>query len=365
MIFLKLIASLWRMVVAGFLAALMIGCASYVRPVPMAESKIPAAKVADAKLAVTRIFDLARATEAVADANAEICLLKAPRVGFLALINPALKDPELRAAYLLAGLTGDTKLFSVNKKTEAVDGKIIAQVADEKIGPGEAGKAWLTTLTNIREKKPFKVYFSDRTSMEFEYKDSCGGIVLTDINPADEPLNMGVGVELLPPNWLDAAKTDDERYFLSGRSLYYSSDAGQATLNRALIPGALLNATVRVFTLGLSRLVGEPMNSVVRMQRRSVLKEADAFGLQAAVRAGASPEKIMAFVNRLAAQKEKATAFQELWFEDGRADALAKVAAPLITKSNLSPTPVSLSSMIEPSADLMGVGTLEILQIPN
>jgi hypothetical protein len=145
----------------------------------------------------------------------------------------------------------------------------------------------------------------------------------------NEPTDFGFGTEILPMEWFQSAKSQDERLFLAGRSLYFASDAGAAKLNNGLLAGAAINGVLTGLTLGISRNFVDTKLTVTHMMRESVLKQADEFGLKAAVRAGADPKAVLEFVERLAAEGKGATRFKELWFEDGRVDALSVVAVEL------------------------------------
>jgi predicted Zn-dependent protease len=89
--------------------------------------------------------------------------------------------------------------------------------------------------------------------------------------------------------------------------------------------------------------------TVTHMVRNGLLKEADAFGLKAAVRAGADPKVVLAYVERMAAEKEGVTKFKELWFEDGRVNALFVVAGDLIAKAALATRSLDVAHADAPS----------------
>ena len=99
--------------------------------------------------------------------------------------------------------------------------------------------------------------------------------------------------------WFSSAHSRDERLFLAGRSLYFASDAGAATLNKGLLGGAALNGMLTGLTMGLSRFFVYTKFTVTHMMREAVLNEADEFGLKTAVRAGADPKMVMAYVERM------------------------------------------------------------------
>lgn len=318
-------------VLLAICAASLVGCASYRPPVAMPETKIPALKLTQAsnQLETLKLFN--RDIEAVAAASADVCLHRGPRLAFISLVNPQWKDEELRAAFLLAGLRAQPQFVSTGLSTQAFDGKYIAKVGTEVIHPGEAGKAYSTAIMLAQKKQgdpTVSMEFTDQTKVALKPLVGCSGLVLADFGE-NEPLNFGAGWELLSLAWFSSAQSGDERMFLAGRSLYFASDAGAATLNKGLLGGAAINGVLTGLTMGLSRLFIDTKLTVTHVMRQGVLKEADEFGLRAAVRAGANPKKVMAYVERMAIEKANLTKFKELWFEDGRVMALAAVAVEL------------------------------------
>lgn len=312
-------------------AASLFGCASYHPPMAMPEAKIPSSKLSDARNLLETLKVLNRDIEAVAAASADVCLHRGPRVAFISLVNPPLKDEELRAAFLVAGLRAQPQFISTGPSTQALDGKYITKVGTEVIRPGEAGKAYSTAIMLAHEKHggpTVSLEFTDKTKVALMPLMGCSGLVLADLGE-NEPLDFGVGWELLSLAWFSSAHSRDERLFLAGRSLYFASDAGAVTLNKGLLGGAALNGVLTGLTMGLSRLFVDTKLTVTHMMREGVLKEADEFGLRAAVRAGANPKLVMAYVERMTIEKVKSTKFKELWFEDGRVMALAAVADAL------------------------------------
>lgn len=316
----------------------LIGCASYNAPTPMTEASIPAAKLQEARVAVASLTAIAKSIEAVALANVNVCKHKANRMMFVALQNPPEKDNELRAAYVHAGLTEQPRLISTDVSTNGIDGKFITKVGNEEIGAGEVSQALASAYSLIREKKPLKMEFSDKTKSTIAVKEGCAGTVWVDIG-SYEPKNYGTGVEVLSLDWFIHAKSEDARRFLAGRAFYYSSDEGMEKISSQFYVGAVANGLIRVVTLGLSEFVVDAKDTFTRMARFSVLKEADEFGLRAAVTSGADPVVILAFVRYMASQKKEATAMEELWFEDAREEALAKVVANLAAKNIAAITP--------------------------
>ena len=324
----KRASTLCKLALAAAVSTWLVGCASYREPVRMAEASIPAAKLEEARKVVASLSTIARSAEAVALAGSELCKNKANRLPFFFFQNPPLKDAELRAAYVVAGLTEQPRLISTDSASSSVDGKFITKVGREDIGVGEVTKAWVSSTALIRNKQPVDMEFSDGTKFTIPVKEGCGGVVLVDIGTF-EPQNFGGGVEGLSLEWFSQAQSEDERRFLVGRSLFYTSDDGRDTLAKGLFAGAALNGVLTGLTLGWSRAFIDTKVTVTRLARSSVLKEADAFGLRVAVRAGANPNAIMAFVRRMALQKEAATPMKELWFDDARDTALERVSEQL------------------------------------
>jgi hypothetical protein len=302
----------------------------------MQEANISASKLADARKAVEAIKGLNRDIESVAAASADVCLLKGRRFPFIALVNPQYKDEELRAAYLVAGLQAQPQFISTGPSTQSADGKYITKVGPEIIHSGDVGKAYETAMKLTHEKQgvpSVTLEFTDKSNVTLKPYDGCAGIVYVDVGTY-EVANFGLGLEILSTSWFDSTHNRDERLFLAGRSLYFASDAGAARINKGLLGGAALNGILTGLTMGISRRFVDTKFMVTRMMRSGVFKEADDFGLRAAVRAGADPKMVLAYVQRMAKEKENATDFKELWFEDGRVEALAATVVNVLGTLN-------------------------------
>lgn len=343
-----------KLALAAIVSSWVVGCASYREPVRMAQASIPAAKLEEARKAVASHSTISKSVEEVALAGSELCKSKAHRLPFVVLQNPQLPDAELRAAYVVAGLTGQPKLISTDSATSSIDGKFITKVGREDIGVGEVTKAWGSATALIRNKQPVDMEFSDGTKLTIPVREGCGGVVLIDIG-GFEPRNYGVGMEVLSLDWFSQAQSEDERRFLVGRALYYTSDDGRDTLVKGLYAGAAANGVLTGLTFGLSRAFIDTKDTFTRIARSSVLKEADAFGLRVAVQAGAKPDVILSFVRRMALQKEAATPMKELWFEDARDVALERVSAKLVADR----VAAAASAEIAIAASNSGLGSAE------
>jgi hypothetical protein len=317
------------LIAALFVLSLISGCASYQKPVAMAQDKISPQKMAQARRTVDIMESSAKDVQTIALANSDACMYKGARLPFVFFANPQFKDPELRAAFLHAGWTEQPKLVAVSEAAKAVDGKFITKVGTEEIGFGEAGKAYWLALELAKTKKPVNLTFSDGSQATIETSESCLGITSVELGH-EVPFNVGTGVELLPVSWALTATNHDEMLFLLGRSLYFSSSDGALSLNRALFGGAFTNGLITGLTFGLSKFFVDTKQTFVSMTRSSHLKEADTFGFKAARRAGADPVKVMAFVRRMST--DKLVTWEELRFGDGRLQALEILAAlPLQT----------------------------------
>lgn len=321
--FLSLVAAIIAVIVTT-------GCASYTAPVDLLEANISPKKMAEARHAISTIISNAKLGEEVASASASVCSRQGKRLPFLALSNPQFADRELRSAYLKAGLTENVKLFAVSSEAMAFDGKFVTKVGSEPTAMGQPDQAYLAAHKLATADKPVELSFSDGTTATVPTQQGCSGLTVV-VPGTGHPTNWGMGVELVSVDWMSLAVQRDESLFVMGRSLYFSSDAGAQKLTDALYQGAALNGIATGLTLGLSRLVGDAKNGINALARSSNAKVADEFGMRAAVRAGADPARILAFVRRMNAKKD--LIWEEMRFSGDRIPALEKVARELTTQN--------------------------------
>lgn len=98
-------------------------------------------------------------------------------------------------------------------------------------------------------------------------------------------------------------------------------------LHNGQLIGAAINGLFTTATFGLSAFVGDVKNGATNLVRGRYLAEADAFGMQAAVRAGADPVKVLAGVRRMST--DAILPWSELKFGDGRVPALERLVAAM------------------------------------
>ena len=311
------------------LVAFASGCASYQKPIALPEALISTKKLAEAALVTSTLEASSKAFSKVALANGGECIKKGPRLPFTLFVNPQIKDMELRAAFMQAGgWTEQPKFVSLHESTLHLHGKYVVSIDGDSVGPGEVDKAWWAAYRKAADKKTYILTFSDSTSATLGANKGCDGLVAVDGFLKDEPRNQGIGFEVLPMGWVQTATNPDELLFLMGRSLYFTSDKGQDKLSNAMLAGAAVNGVLRAVTFGVSALFVDTKVTVPTMVRTRYLREADAFGFHAAVRTGADPVKVLAYVQRMAELNN--APWPELRFGDGRLDALTRVATAAI-----------------------------------
>lgn len=299
----------------------MTGCASGYKA-PNAQLKSDPVLQARANRHVTLLQEGANAAETVARSASSMCTHKGPRMPFAVYVNPPGQSAEMRSALLSAGLTGQPLIFATHADAKAYDRKEIVAIDADKVALGEH-TAYGRVFGKVKEGKPPVLSFSDGTKAPVAVSEGCGGYTLFEVGEKGT-INIGVGVEIINTRFLEYSTSKDALLFLMGRSLFYTSGPGANELNKVLMPSALLNGVLSGVTLGLSRAVVDTKEIATNGVRNQYQLEADAFGLRAAVLAGASPEVILHYVEALNKQEAKGEGAlpKDLRFDKARVAAL-------------------------------------------
>lgn len=310
-------------------AAFLTGCASqYKAPTNLDASKVDRAKITQAHGMADTMVRVTRQAEKVALASEQMCDRKGPRLPFVAFVSPPNLNPEMRDAFAVAvGWREQPVLIALHPEALPYAGKYVTKSMSKTVGPDHAGDVLFPAMAAAHDGKPVVLEFSDGTSASFKAKQGCLGYTVAEPFDRVEPLNPGMAIEVLPLTYVAHATSSDEELFIVGRSLYFTSGDGAGKLRLGSAAGQFVRGMADMFTLGMAKIVYNAQEKAPEYVRAMLRKEADAFGLEAAVRAGASPGAILAFAERLSRPELAKSLPADLVFGQERLSALRGHAA--------------------------------------
>jgi len=314
-------------------AVALVGCASsYKSPVDLSKAKVDPVKVAEARQMAKTMEHYLHRAEAVALSNESKCERKGPRMPFYLMSSPPWLESEMRDAFAVAAQWREQpRLIALRPVAQPFQGKFVTHLGSDKVLPDHHYITMIRAIRLAKEGKPVVLGFSDGTTASFEYLEGCLGLTLAEPMPDMEPLNSGLGLESLPLTFVAWAQSDDEELFLMGRSLYFTSGEGGHKLRVGAAVGRFVRGMTDIVSGGLIKHAYNAQEKAPGLVRARYLNESDAFGLEAAVRAGADPRAILAFVERLSQPALKDKLPSDLVFTSARVAALRKVAAPFLS----------------------------------